>query len=276
MSPPHQARFANKVIKKIQKRISPAVPGTADYHKMAIRKLARQGGLSHTGQEYVRSLVQMGGHIDRIIPMQHLIHLERGGFHLVTDASHEQIEVIAVHPVTKVVCARVRGADGQTKFSTLFPVNDEESVAALTDTSKEFARSGNKILKMTYAGYWIECYLKSELEYSSVFPVYFNAVFDPSQNYVLTSTETAPQVFSPKLTVPAAKILQEAISLIHSREFLANGNYFEIHNPNGSLKSLIIDVAPAFQTDTGIPQGVMFQFVPASAPGVFHEWAARG
>lgn len=244
MDTPPRAAAAKRVMKRIfSQTLSPADPASLVFHEQASKKLKAEGDLSDTVQAFLRELLRMGQDptFVPVIPLDHLRTLQdTGGFHFdAGDASH-QIQVIAVS-AAGVKYARINGG----KLSSIFPGNDLVQVVRNIALSQPIAYRGNRELRMTPAGYVIECYKKNAVAYSSVFPIFMYQEFNPAvQEYRLTQAVGIP----PAAAVAAAK------------QLMASGDFYQIKNQAQAVISVIVDIAPLFASQTGIARGILFKF----------------
>ena len=199
-STPERKRIAHELTEVAQQALSKKDPATSEYHEEAAGVLKAAHGLSATGGRIMGKLSHDSTPA-RVIPFSHLTELNQtSGFHLPEDDSHS-INIIAINPATKVRYALIDGK----KHSSLFPEGtNRNSVSSYVTNGTTVAKSGNKILKQS-RDYMIECYKNSEMSYSSVFPIFFYAEFDPSREYLIMPEFS---IFAGEVMTDAQKLLQ--------------------------------------------------------------------
>lgn len=223
------------------------------FHNRANKRLKAEG-LSNTG----RSVVSAARHIlttntkspRRIIPMPHLTTLEdTGGYHIHLPDSAIPITPLATNPITGISLVMV---DGQKK-STLFPKGTTEAdVIAIVDNAEIIAKQDNRSLRKTDRGYVIECYVRGPVEFSSLFPVFSFADFEPDQKYVLTEN----------FAIYSRDVLKAAIE--------AKKDQIRYTTYDGeTLDTVVIDLAPAYQDETNVDKGILFKFDKKQASELF-------
>jgi hypothetical protein len=257
MSPHRGSEKASKIMDRIHRSLSKKDPKTAAFHKEAGDKVEQENGFSRTGTDFICTVAKkMHKSPTKVLPLKHMETLdETGGFHLVTPGSPHRIDVIAINPRTNVTFALIDGV----KTSTLFPDTvDEEVLADLVDASKVIAKDANKSLRMTYTGLVIECYKKNPIMYSSVFPVFTFEQYAPRSEFELVS---------------GVQISADA-ALAAAQKELLNGAYYQIHNEKREIASVVVDIAPSFESITRVSRGMWFKFDRATAPELF-DWEPK-
>ena len=192
----------------------------------------------------------------RLIPISHLTTLEnKGGYHIHFPDSETPITVLATNPLTKISLVMVNGQ----KKSTLFPEGTTESDAIqIVDHAEVIAKQGNRSLRKTDRGYVIECYARGPIEFSSLFPVFSFADFEPDQKYVLTEN----------FAICSDEVLKAAM------EAKEDQVHYKIYD-QGVLDTVIIDLAPAYQNETNVEKGILFKFDKKQASELFYFYETK-
>ncbi len=262
MEASHADEKAQKIMHSVYSHLSKEDPGTVEFHKEAAEKLRTEGGFSSTGKSFVRGVVKkMKQSPLKVVPLKHMKELEAtGGFHMEAPDSSHDIEVIAINPETNVKYALIDGK----KFSTLFPETvDDEIVVDLVKYSRAIGKRGNQELRLAdpkFGGYAIECYVSPDVvSYTSVFPVFMYEEFGTKPDYTLVAG----------VRISADEIMAAA------QKQLATAEYYEIHDKStGEIASVIVDIAPAFASQTRIQHGILFRFNKKDAPGLY-DWEPK-
>lgn len=250
---PDKKRKAGEIVDATLSTIGDSSFHSPGFHNRANKRLKAEG-LSNTG----RSVVSAARHIlttntkspRRIIPLPHLTTLEdTGGYHIHLPDSAIPITPLATNPITGISLVMVNGQ----KKSTLFPEGTTESdVIAIVDNAETIAKQDNRSLRKTDRGYVIECYVRGPIEFSSLFPVFSFADFQPDQKYVLTEN----------FVIYSSDVLKAAIA--------AKEDQIRYKTYDGdTLDTVVIDLAPAYQDETNVDKGILFKFDKEQAGELF-------
>ncbi len=252
---PDKKRKAGEIVDTTLSTLAPSDSSfdSPGFHNRAHKRLKAEG-LSGTGRSVVSAarniLTTNTNSPRRIIPMSHLTTLEdTGGYHIHLPDSAIPITPLATNPITGISLVMV---DGQKK-STLFPEGTTEAdVIAIVDNAETIAKEHNRSLRKTDRGYVIECYVTGPIQFSSLFPVFSFADFEPDQKYVLTEN----------FAIYSRDVLKAAIE--------AKEDQIRYKTYDGdTLDTVVIDLAPAYQDETNVDKGILFKFDKEQAGELF-------
>ena len=166
------------------------------------------------------------------------------------------IAVPAENPVTRIRFVEV----AETKYSTLFPDGpDEVDVIRMANSSPKIMEQDNRFLRMTALGFVIECYKRSAIEYSSIFPAYSYHVVEAGERYRLTE----------EISVSSDRVLEAALAAIREKHSKGSDPFSYAIETGGTIGDVIMDLAEAFLPETKVNKGVLFRFSRLETPELF-------
>lgn len=246
-----------RIIDAVSGVLCPDQPrGSPQYHEAASRVL-KEEGLSSTGGVLVAAAAKLRSP-ERVVPMSYLTRLEgkKGGYHLHLPGSVIPIAVLAENPLTRIRFVEV----AETKYSTLFPDGtNEEDVIRMANFSPKIMEQDNRCLRMTAHGFVIECYKRSAIEYSSIFPAYSYHVVEAGDRYRLTES----------IAVSSDRVLEAAIAVIREKHSKGSDPFSYAIEIGGTIGDVIMDLAEAFFPETNVNKGVLFRFSRLETPELF-------
>jgi len=179
------------------------------------------------------------------------------GFHFCPEdhPMHKNLLNVQVNPENGVFCSYFKfDKDKEFKFSSFFPkeIKTEDEIIELILNSEEIASEGNRSLRKVQGSkpFLIEVYFKEQkLIVNSAFPIFYSAAFEEGKTYQLTE----------KYSVDSATLLKETIKFVQKNSFKEE-NLNPIRFTLEEQKEVIVDVAPIFEKQTGIKNGIYFRF----------------
>jgi hypothetical protein len=188
-----------------------------------------------------------------IANMKHIVEGDgAGGCHFCPPDSEKskELENIKINPSNGVFCATFK-TDKKLKFSSFYPstINSQKELLEIVTQSIEVARQGDRSLRDTGKGFFIEAYLKKEgLIFHSAFPIFFYAKYSEDSQYTITDGFKLASAAVLKIAEDLVKQVKGSDKEPAIRYFLDGGN------------SVIVDIAPALAIELEIAHGIYFLF----------------